>query len=252
MWDCLTNKHRNHLKAGFNGIAGDSMNTAMRQRILGKLSQAYYGRMEKAFDNWKYDCFADKKAQMERMKAKVIDEFIRNAMSPIQKSFLKWARWMRHEGKIQFGNQVKAGFALTSLLGRYLKANRDKYQRYAWRQLYYDEDKVMERAFQKMIRAAGVNFERAFLRWRMFTLEADRSAAKRAKKNNATLHMANVLDKKRKNHLRSGVKPLANGVAHTKMQSKIFNRMYYILHGRLKTAFRMWTEELSEYKAIMD
>jgi hypothetical protein len=70
---------------------------------------------------------------MERMKAKVIDEFVRNAMSPFQKSFLKWARWTRIEGKIEFGNQVKAGFSLTSLMTRFLRANKEKYLRYSLR-----------------------------------------------------------------------------------------------------------------------
>jgi hypothetical protein len=39
--------------------------------------------------------FAHLAAEMEKKKAKVIDEFIRSAMSPLQKSFLKWAKFMR-------------------------------------------------------------------------------------------------------------------------------------------------------------
>jgi len=96
------------------------------------------------------------------MKARVIDEFVRNAMSPFQKAFLKWATVMRKENRMEFGNQIKAGFALTSLMTRYLKANREKYQRYALRAIAYDEDKIMTAAFQKMLRAAGINLERSF------------------------------------------------------------------------------------------
>jgi hypothetical protein len=40
---------------------------------------------------------------MEKRKARVIDEFIRNAMSPLQKSFLRWAKIMRDENKREYG-----------------------------------------------------------------------------------------------------------------------------------------------------
>jgi len=40
--------------------------------------------MKESFDSWKYDTFAKLKAEMERKKAKVIDEFVRSAMSPLQ------------------------------------------------------------------------------------------------------------------------------------------------------------------------
>jgi hypothetical protein len=54
--------------------------------------------------------------------------------------------------------------------------------------------------------------------------------------------MGEILDKKRRKQLKSGLKPLADGVAHTKMQTKIINRLYYIAFGQLKNAFRDWTE----------
>jgi len=154
-FDCLDKKHRNHLKAGFNGAAGESMNTATRQRIINRLGHACFGRTKEAFDNWKYDTFAKYKAEMERKKAKVIDEFIRSAMSPLQKSFLKWSRKTRDAAKQEFGNQVKAGFCLTSLLTRYLKANKEKYTRLAFKKLDYNPDKIMSASFNKMLRAAG-------------------------------------------------------------------------------------------------
>jgi hypothetical protein len=40
-------------------------------------------------------CFAKLREDMERKKAKIIDDLVRNAMSPLQKSFLKWAKFMR-------------------------------------------------------------------------------------------------------------------------------------------------------------
>jgi hypothetical protein len=127
--------------------------------------------------------FAKYKAEMERKKAKVIDEFIRSAMSPIQKSFLKWARKTRDAAKREFGNQVKAGFCLTSLLTRYLKANKEKYTRLAWKKLDHNPDKIMSASFNKMLRAAGQNQGTAWIRWRMYVVSSDRARMKLAKRN---------------------------------------------------------------------
>jgi len=43
--DVLDHKHRNHLKAGFSRAAGESMNTNARQRMIGRLGNACFGRM---------------------------------------------------------------------------------------------------------------------------------------------------------------------------------------------------------------
>ena len=93
-----------------------------------------------------------------------------------------------------------------------------------------------------MIRAAGLNCGNAFVLWRMWHLARDKNANLRARKKVAAANLGDRLDNKRKKHLRSGLKPLAKGVANTKMQNKIFNRMYFIAFGRLKNAFRDWTE----------
>jgi hypothetical protein len=107
-------------------------------------------------------------------------------------------------------------------------------------------------SFQKMIRAAGANTGTAFLAWKMWVLSSDRVKMKQQKRNMAAKNIGDVLEKKRKRHLRSVIRPLASGVAQTKMQLKIMNRMYYIAYGRLKTAFRMWTEELSKYNNLLN
>jgi hypothetical protein len=101
-----------------------------------------------------------------------------------------------------------------------------------------------------MLRALGVNLERAFVLWRMFYLQADKAAAKAAKRNVSAANLGNVLDKKRRNHLRAGVRPLAKGVANTKMQTKIFNRLHFIAFGKLKNAFMTWKEKVNFYKNI--
>ncbi|MEE4248546.1 MAG: hypothetical protein V2I33_24465 [Kangiellaceae bacterium] len=103
MGDCLDKKHRQHLKAGYNAIATDTMNTKMRTRIVNRLNFVYFGRMQQGFDNWKYMIFAKLREEMERKKARVIDDFIRSSMSPLQKTFLKWAKFMRDENKREYG-----------------------------------------------------------------------------------------------------------------------------------------------------
>jgi len=133
-----------------------------------------------------------------------------------------------------------------------MRNNKEKYLGLAFRRIGYDPDKVMSSAFAKMLRAAGANINTAWLAWRMATLTGNSAKMALAKRNLAAKNIGECLDKKRKRHLRSGVRPLAAGVAQTKMQLKIMNRMYYIAYGRLKTAFRMWTEELTKYNEILN
>jgi hypothetical protein len=89
--------------------------------MIAKLSHACFGRMKEAYDCWKYSTFAKLKADMERKKAKVIDEFVRSAMGPLQKSFMKWTRKTREAAKFEFAQQIKAGFSLTLLMKRFLQ-----------------------------------------------------------------------------------------------------------------------------------
>jgi hypothetical protein len=107
-------------------------------------------------------------------------------------------------------------------------------------------------SFMKMIRAAGANVGTAFLSWKMWVLQSDRAKMKLQKRNMAAKNIADVLDKKRRKHMRAVIRPLADGVAQTKMQTKIFNRMHYIAFGKLKNAFRDWTEELTKYNDLLN
>jgi len=150
---------------------------------------------------------------MERKKMKVIDEFIRSAMSPLQKSFMKWRQRARDMAKLEFAGQIKAGFSLTNLMGRFLRSNKQKYLGFAFRKIGYNPDKVMIAAFQKMLRAAGANLGTAMITWRMNVIASDRQRMKLQKRNLAAGNIGNVIDKKRKNHLRAGIRPLAAGVA---------------------------------------
>jgi hypothetical protein len=137
-------------------------------------------------------------------------------MSPFQKAFLKWSRWMRFENKMEFGNQIKAGFTLTNLMTRYLRENKEKYLRLGMRRISYNEDKIMSTAFHKMIRAAGANVGTAWIAWRMATMAGNSAKIALAKRNISAKNVADVLDKKRRKHLRLGVRVLADGVASTK------------------------------------
>jgi len=101
--ECLDKKYRNHLKAGVTKIAGESFNTNMQKRIINRLSFVYFGRLTAAFNDWKADTFRKYKEERERKVAKVVDEFVRQSMSPLQKSFLKWAKYMRDMAKYDFG-----------------------------------------------------------------------------------------------------------------------------------------------------
>jgi hypothetical protein len=116
----------------------------------------------------------------------------------------------------------------------------------------FNPERIMRNTLQKILRAAGVNVDRAWIRWRMLHLEQDRAAAKLARRNVAAANMGEVLDKKRRKHLKAGLKPLADGVAHTKMQTKIINRLHYIAFGQLKNAFREWTECISKYRNALN
>jgi hypothetical protein len=115
---------------------------------------------------------------MERKKAKIIDDLIRANMSPLQKGFYKWALYMRNAQKHEYGAQVKAGFALHALVARFYRDRKREYCLYALRQIGFNPDRLMRAAFQKMLRAAGVNVERAFLRWKMNHLSQDRDRVK--------------------------------------------------------------------------
>jgi phosphoribosylpyrophosphate synthetase len=76
-------------------IAKDVANSKAQEKIVGRLAFACWGRMQQAFDSWKYAVFANLKAEVERKKAKIIDDLIRNAMGPLQKAFILWAGCMR-------------------------------------------------------------------------------------------------------------------------------------------------------------
>jgi hypothetical protein len=116
----------------------------------------------------------------------------------------------------------------------------------------FNPERIMRNTLQKILRAAGVNVDRAWIRWRMLHLQQDRAAAKLARRNVAAANMGEILDKKRRKHLKAGLKPLADGVAHTKMQTKIINRLYFIAFGQLKNAFRDWTECISKYRNALN
>jgi hypothetical protein len=66
---------------------------------------------------------------MERKKARIIDDFVRNSMSPLQKAFMNWARYMRDQKMFLYGERVKAGFALFTIINQFYRANKIKMER---------------------------------------------------------------------------------------------------------------------------
>jgi hypothetical protein len=145
--DDLQRKHDKHLKAGFNAIAMDSLNTKTKQSIIGRLSKACYGRLQAAYDTWKYDTFQELKAAMERKKARIIDDLIRNSMSPLQKAFYKWSVYLRAMQKYEYGEQVKAGYALHALVTRFYRDRKREYCMFALRKIGFNPDRLMRASF---------------------------------------------------------------------------------------------------------
>ena len=234
-FDVLCKKLRNHQKAGLSKISGQSFNTNMQKRIINRLSFVYFGRLKNAFNDWRADTFTKFKEELERKKAKVIDEFMRQSMSPFQKAFLKWARFMRDQVKSEFVRQIKAGFLLTMVVNRKVQDNKVEMLRAGMIKIQHNPERLMRSCFEKMLRAVGLNMDRAWLSWRMRHLSKDRDAAMRARKKVAASNLANRLEKKRMSHLRSGVRPLARGVAHTKTQERVFKKCTTLLTADLRT-----------------
>jgi hypothetical protein len=102
-------------------------------------------------------------------------------------------------------------------MNHFYKDNKHKLQKAGLNAIKFDPERLMRASFDKMIRAAGMNLERAWLAWKMFHLSQDKNAANKARKQVAAANIGNVIDKKRRKNLRSGLKPLAKGVANTRM-----------------------------------
>jgi hypothetical protein len=127
---------------------------------------------------------------------------------------------------------------------RFFKVRKINFTRDAMKAMSFNPERIMRNTFEKMIRAAGFNLDRAWIAWRMFHLSKDRDAAARARKKVSAANLANVVDKKKCNHLRSGLKSLADGIAYTNAQRKVINRLHFVAFGKLKQAFNNWKEEL--------
>jgi hypothetical protein len=84
----------------------------------------------------------------------------------------------------------------------------------------------------------------------MRVVASDRIKIAKTRVKVAAINIFNALENKRRRHLRSGVRPLAKGVANTKAQNAIFNKMYFVLFGRLRNAYTMWKETIDHYREI--
>ena len=142
---------------------------------------------------------------------------------------------MRDQVKSEFVRQIKAGFLLTMVVNAKAQENKVEMLRAGMIRIQHNPERLMRSCFEKMLRAAGLNMDRAWLSWRMRHLSKDRDAAMRARKKVAASNLANRLEKKRMSHLRSGVRPLARGVAHTKTQERVFKKCTTLLTADLRT-----------------
>jgi hypothetical protein len=118
------------------------------------------------------------------------------------------------------------------MVNHFYRDNKDRMQRQALKAIAFDPERLMRSSFEKMIRAAGLNLERAWLAWKMQHICGDRNRLAMAKRNVAAANLVNAIDKKRKNLLRAGHRRLADGVALTNTQSKILNRFATVAFGK--------------------
>ena len=188
--------------------------------------------------------------EQERKKAKCIDKLVRANMSPLQRMFLTWAKYMRDMKTYEYGQAVKAGFALYSMFNHKLRENRSNMLRYGFRKIDYDPVKLMNQCFEKMIRAAGLNLERSWLAWKIHVFSKNADHAKNARREAASMNFSNLIHAKRKNHLRAGVRRLAAGVAMTNGQFKVCNRLAAIAFGKQQQAFISWKEQIEKFLKI--
>ncbi len=126
------------------------------------------------------------------------------------------------------------------LTTRFYRDRKREYCLFALRQIGFNPDRLMRSAFEKMLRAAGVTVERAWIIWKMQHLANDRNRVATARRDIAATNLVNVLDKKRKHHLRSGMKPIAADVAQTKAQERVVGRLAFACWGRMQQAFDSW------------
>ena len=126
------------------------------------------------------------------------------------------------------------------LTSRFYRERKREYYLYAMRQIGFNPDRLMRCAFEKMLRAAGVNVGRAWIIWKMNHLAADRNRVATARRDIAATNLVNVIDKKRKNHLRAGMKPIAKDVANSKAQERVVGRLAFACWGRMQQAFDSW------------
>jgi len=73
-----------------------------------------------------------------------------------------------------FTNAIALYFALHKAQSRF---NRDMLLRSGYKRICYNPQRLARSCFDKMIRATGLNMEKAWLCWRMFVVSKDKNAA---------------------------------------------------------------------------
>ena len=131
--NALDKKRKQQLKSGLKPIAADVADTKAKQKIMSRLHFIAFGKVQAAFNNWKFDTFAKMRVEMEHKKAKVIDDLIKASMGPEQRLFMRWVLYMRNQQKFEYGEQVKAGYGLHMLMKRFYDKRREQFYRFALR-----------------------------------------------------------------------------------------------------------------------
>ena len=97
----------------------------------------------------------------------------------------------------------------------------------------------MKSLINKMLKKAGMMEYNLFTRWKLDTFN-DAERRRQLLRNRKLNAMMDTLDKKHRNHLKSGLGKIDGDAMNTGMKKKIVNRLAFIGFGRLKNAFNDW------------
>jgi len=144
-------------------------------KIFNKMHYIAFGRLKNAFRLWTEEL--QKYSEMLNAKREeIVRKLAMSAMSKEQFAFMLWKQWLKRE---------------------------------------LQEENLMKKMVDKMLRSAGLMVYNLFTRWKMDTftdIEKKRAMNKNRKLNSCF----DVLDKKHKNHLQTGFNRISGDSMNTK------------------------------------
>mmetsp|Transcript_1175 Transcript_1175/g.876 ORF Transcript_1175/g.876 Transcript_1175/m.876 type:complete len:207 (-) Transcript_1175:2251-2871(-) len=136
------------------------------------------------------------------------------------------------------GERTKAWYIIQQSVYKHRLGHDLKDLRYAVQQLKYDPFRTIKHVVDKMIRSGDNALRKAMLVWE-FETHAGKDKKEAQRKFGANQLVASV-DHCRRHRLRFAYNKLAAGVSLTKMQQRIFNKLWGVYFDKLAKAFRNW------------